>query len=180
MVPLILGGLGLGLNIFGMSRANKEARRAARAEDEAAERAREAGEFTAKQFETKTGQERAIGSREVSERKREGRILASDALAIGASSGAGGYESTIADIEGEAEYRMLTSLYNSEQSARDLEIAAEVSRREGADAGRAHTAAAAGYRSQARTIGIQGAADLFGGAMSLYDRYGRGYNEVAA
>ncbi len=180
MAALIIGAIGLGLSAAGAGQSRRDAKRAARAERLAGIRAEEAGEFTAQQFEAKAGQERAIGSREVAERAREGRILASDARAIGAASGAGGYETTIADIEGEAEYRMLTSLYNSEQSARDLEIAAEVSRREGADAGRAHTAAAAGYRNQARTIGIQGAADFAMGAMSLYDRYGRGYNEVAA
>ncbi len=178
-LPVALNLLGLGLNALGTSRAKKEARKAARAERELAKRAEEAGEFTAVQYEGKAKQERAIGSRETAEIKRAGKRLQSDARAVGASSGAGGYESTIADIGGEADYQMLISMYNSEQSGRDLELAAEVSRREGADAARGHVASAGAYRSQARTIGLQGAADFLGGASTMYERYGQDYKPGA-
>lgn len=176
-LPIALNAVGLGLQGIGMLGARRESRRAARAEREAAKRAKEAGEFTAKQYETKAGQERAIGSRDVAEEVRRGRITASAARAIGAASGAGGYDTNIADIEGESDYRMLTALYNSEQSARDLELAAEISRREGADAARAHAAQAGAYRRQGNIMAIQGAADMFGGAMTMYERYGRPYRQ---
>ena len=176
-LPLALGIIGLGLQGAGIIGSRRESKRAARAERRAGKRAEEAAEFTADQYETKAGQERAIGSRDVAEEARRGRIATSMARAIGAASGAGGYDTNIADIEGEADYRMLTALYNSEQSARDLELAAEISRREGADAARAHAAQAGAYRRQGNIIALQGAADIFGGAMTLYERYGQPYRQ---
>lgn len=171
----VLGAIGLGAQIFGMGASRRASKRARRAEREAAKRAKEAGEFAAQQYEDKAQQEMAIGSREAEEARRQGKTVASDARAIGAASGAGGYESVIAEIEGESDYHMLTALYNRKQSARDLEVAAEVSRREGADAARGHVAAAGAYRSQARSNAIQGGVNFLDGAMTMYERYGQPY-----
>lgn len=153
-----LGVVGLGLQVAGSRRAKRQARRAAR-------RAKEAADFSAKQSERKAGEERAIGSMEVAEEARRGDLVKSRARAVGAASGAGGYEDVISDIEAEAEYRMLSALFNREQGARDLEVQAEVARREGADAARA-------YRAKGRAAELRGFANLLSGAESLYERYG--------
>lgn len=158
MTVPVLPLIGIGLNIFGGSRAKRAAKRKAA-------RDLEAGEFAAEQYEDKAIQEIAIGTRAMEEQAKEGRLVASSAKAIGAASGAGGYEGTVAEIEAESDYRMLTALYNSKQSARDLEVAAMVARREGADAARAS-------REQAKTIGLQTIGSALTAGASLYERYG--------
>lgn len=156
--PLIMQGVGLGLNILGIGKSRRASRRRAR-------KAREAAEFEGKQLDRKAGEERAIGSRAVADQAREGERVASRARALGAASGAGGYEDVISDIEAESEYRALTALYNSEISARDLEVGAKVARKQGADAARA-------YREQGRADTIAGLGNIITGAASLYERYG--------
>jgi hypothetical protein len=179
MLPLILGIAGMGMQAAGMGESARASRRAARAERAAAKKAREAAEFTAEQYKGKAQQERAIGSREVEQQARKGKIAVSNARAIGAASGAGGYESNIAEIIGESDYQMLAALYNGEQTARDFDVAAEVSLREGADAARAHAAQAGSYRSQNRANMFQGAASFANSAMTLYERYGQSYQPEA-
>lgn len=153
-----LAALGLGLQFAGSVREKRQARKAER-------KARKAAEFSAKQSERKAGEERAIGSMEAAEEARRGDLVESRARAVGAASGAGGYQDIISDIDAEAEYRMLSALFNREQGARDLEVQAEVARREGADAARA-------YKAKGRAAEIRGYSNLLSGAASLYERYG--------
>lgn len=175
MAAVALSVIGLALSASANRKARKEAKKAEQAAKEAEKRAKEAAEFTARQYEDKAKQERAASQHEAEEVKHQAKILQSNARAIGAASGAGGYETSIADIQGAADYRMLIALYNGDRSARDLELAAEVARREGADAARAQAATAGAYRSRAETLRVQGMADTFNGALSLYERYGQPY-----
>jgi hypothetical protein len=162
----------VGLQVKGQNEQKKALKAGSKAEQEAARRAEEAAEFAAMQFGDKAEQERAFGSMAVEDESAQRKAVISNTRAIGAASGAGGYESNIADIKGESDYRMLAALYNSEQSARDFEISAEVARREGADAARAHIASAGAYRGQAKAISYQGSADLINQGVTLYERYG--------
>ena len=168
-----LAAIGLGLQLFGMYQQNEADKQEEESTRAGGARAQEAAEFQAVQLERKAGEERAIGSREISEQSKEGRLIKSRAKALGAASGAGGYEGTLDDIDAEAEYRMLTAFYNSETSARDLEVAASVSRREGADAARAYEASAAGSRARNRANMIQSAGGVLQSGASLYERYGQ-------
>lgn len=118
----------------------------------------------AAQLDYNAGQERAASQRGAIEEKRQGRLASSRALALAAASGGGADDpnvvNTIAGIEGESEYRALTSLWEGDQSARNME-------RE-----------AAARRKQAKSVKLQGylsaAGSILGAGASLYDRYGGG------
>lgn len=143
-----------GLQAYSAFSARSSSRRSARA-------ARAAGEKQGQEFEKQAGQTRAIGSRRIGDESKKGRRIASRAQAVGAASGAGGYEGIIDEINEETELRMLTAFYNSETSALDLEVAASVARTEGADA--------------ARAIKTRGDTAVFGGlakaGLSFYERF---------
>lgn len=177
----ILQAIGLGLQIAGHKKS-KRAEKRLRKEKEAAakraaERARKSAEFEAVQLAGKSKDELAIGSYRIEDQVREGKRVESSARAIGAASGAGGYEDTLSDIEAETEYRALTALHNSKQSARDLNIAAKVARMQGEDR-------AQSYLEGARDPGDDGSnlyalGGILSSAQSLYDRFGRGHNPDA-
>lgn len=118
--------------------------------------------FEAKQLEGNAGLERAMSQREAMEERRQARLLNSRALAVAAASGGGTDDPTVvnlmADIEGEGEYRALSSLYSGETSARGMEAEAKARRKE------AKNAKIAGF--------IDGASSILGAGSSLADRYG--------
>lgn len=151
----------------------KQEKAAKRREEEGKGASLEAGRFQAVQLERKAGEERAIGSIEASEQAREGEFIKSRAKAIGAASGAGGYEDTLTDIDAEKEYRTLTALFNSEQSARDLEVGAEVARREGADAARAYEGSSSIVKARNKATNINNATNILNSGASLYQQFGR-------
>ena len=158
---------GLALSVIGTAQQNRAGQKEEQALKQSGAEAEAAGEFQAVQLERKATQERAIGSVEASRIDREGKLLESKAKAIGAASGAGGYDTS--DISAEKDYQILMSLFNSELSARDLQVGAEVARREGADAARAYEASASASRtrSNAQTLSNVGQTGL-----SLYQRFG--------
>ena len=81
------------------------------------------------------GKERfAIASHEVARRYREGELLASKAKAAGASSGAGGYEDVIADIEARAEYNALSALHEGQMDMFEANRQADSVLRQGYEA----------------------------------------------
>lgn len=88
----------------------------------------------AKQLERNAGLERATSQRQSIEERRQAELASSRALALAAASGGGADDptvvNTIADIEGEGEYRALTALYNGDQSARGMEDEAAARRKE--------------------------------------------------
>lgn len=85
------------------------------------------------QLEQQAGQDRASSQRTAAEQKRQARLLASRAQAVGAATG-GGLDptvvNTIANIEGEGELRALTALFDGEEEARSGEMQAAARRRE--------------------------------------------------
>lgn len=117
----------------------------------------------AAQMERNAGQVRAYSTRAGNEERRQARLAASRAQAVGAKQGGGmdgDVERAIAGIEGEGEYRALLAMHQGDTRARGLEFEADVTRRGG---GRAYSAA----KRQALATTLKG-------AESAYSKYGSG------
>lgn len=110
------------------------------------------------------GLERASSQREAIEERRQSRLVQSRGLAVAAASGGGADDPTvvnlIANLEGEGEYRALTSLYEGNERAIGMEDEARARRKE------AKNIKTASYISAAST--------MLGAGSSMYDRYGGG------
>lgn len=87
----------------------------------------------ADQLDAQAGRERATSQRAAMEQRRQSRLLASRAIAVGAATG-GALDPTVLNIisrlEGEGEYRALSALYEGEEEAIGLENQAAARRRE--------------------------------------------------
>jgi hypothetical protein len=162
-LPYVQGGASILQGVGGLI-----AGRGARA---AGEGERRAAEFQAQQLEQNAGQAIAASQRNAEEERRKARLLASRALAVAAASGGGASDVTvqniIADIEGEGTYRAMTALYQGEEKARQLSMAAAGKRYEGELAVQASK-----QKRTAYTLG--GLAQMGIGAGSLYMKYGGG------
>jgi hypothetical protein len=114
------------------------------------------------QLDAAAGRERASSQRSAMEERRQARLANSRALALAAASGGGADDPSVvnamAGIEGEGEYRALTSLYNGEEAALGMEADAAARRRG------AKSVKAAGLIKAGGTILNAGA--------SLYGKYG--------
>lgn len=142
------------------------------------------GELKAAQYTQQAGQERATAQRKSAEERRRGRIVSSNLQARAAMTGAT-TDPTVLDLEGEiagdTTYRALTRLFEGEDSARDLEFAAELERIGAEQAGIAGRTAAKATRRRAvvslltglGTAGL-GLATSSGGGGSLLSNYGGG------
>lgn len=123
----------------------------------------------ATQLDIKAGQERASAQRDAIEQHRQATLVTSRALAVAAASGAGADDPTVVNImsriEGEGEYRALTSLFSGETDARALEAEAAARRREAKNTKKAAKLSALG------TI-IGSASDVYGAATSMKAKYG--------
>jgi hypothetical protein len=155
------------IQMFGLWESGK----AAKAAGEAA-KARQ--EFMAREAEREGGLAIAIGQRQAMEERRQSDLLASRALAVAASSGAGVSDPTIVDVisktRGEGAYRASIALYEGEAKARRLRMEAAGARLAGADA------VTAGLNTQFQSNLAAGGQLFRGGAKvysrSLYDKYG--------
>lgn len=112
---------------------------------------------------------RAMSQRDAMEQRRQARLLNSRALAVAAASGGGADDPTVvnqmAAIDGEGEYRALSSLYEGETQGRNYEA--------DADAIRAQAKATRKAGKNAKIAGfINGAASLLGAGSTMADRYG--------
>ncbi len=157
-------------------KAEQEALQAAgQAEQEAALARSKALEHQAAQGRQQAGQERATAQRSASEQRRQGRLLASRALARAAASGAGAgdptVENIIGDIGAEGEFRALSEMFIGEERALGLETQADLrifeagqERRAGAIARRAGVRAGAAARSASRGTAF---AQILGGAATV-------------
>jgi len=133
------------------------------------ERRRIAAEFDAWNAERQAGIAIAISQRQALEEERQGRLVASRALAVAAASGGGVSDPTIvriiANARGEASYRAHVALYEGEARARELKFEAITGR-------------IAGHELEAEGARVQGAYALAGlgalarGGASLYAKYG--------
>ena len=148
--------------------AAREAGRMARIQGE---RARVAAEFAAWQAERQAGVAIAISQRQAAEERRQATLVASRALAVSASSGAGVSDPTmvriIANARGEGAYRANVALYEGEAKARALRLDAVAGRVSGWEAQ---------AEGAARDMGaaLAGAGATAKSASSLYAKYGVG------
>jgi hypothetical protein len=117
----------------------------------------------AEQLDIQAGKERASSQRSAMEERRQAATVSSRALALAAASGGGASDpsivNNIANIEGEGEYRALTSLYNGEETAQGQEAEADNRRTEGRNVKKAALFKAAGT--------------ILGAGSTLYDRFGK-------
>ena len=136
---------------------------------EEGESARAMLEFQARQAEQNAGTAVAIAQRQAEEAKRQGRYVASRALAVLAASGGGasdpGAVRILANAEAEGAYRAQMAVYEGESRARALRMEAAAARASGQNA-----VVSAASRANAMLIG--GASRGLSGSMSLYQRYG--------
>lgn len=116
----------------------------------------------ANQLDANAGQERAVSQRRAIEEKRQSRLAASRALAVAAASGGGASDPTvvnaIANLEGEGEYRALSSLYEGNVAGDDLERQAAARRREAKNTKKASL--------------FKAGSTILGAGSSMFDRYG--------
>jgi len=136
--------------------------------------AQQAAEFQADQLAQNANTAAASGQRRAADVDRTSKVLASNALATAAASGGGasdpGVVSVIANVAAEGAYRKAVALYEGDDKARALNLAADTKRYEG-KAARANSilpASASAYR--AGTTLLQGEAR----DRSLYQRFGMG------
>ena len=127
--------------------------------------------FQATQLDQQAGQSIASSQIAALDQARQGRLLASRALAVAAASGGGATDPTItrliSNIAGESAYRSATALYQGEDRARLLRMEADAKRYEGDLAVQSGDAKASAYRSAA--IG-----SLFSAGGTLFSKYGMG------
>jgi hypothetical protein len=141
------------------------------------EQQRRRAEFQARLLEQAAGRAIAAGQREKLEVERVTKLTESRALALAAASGGGAGSPTvvnhIGNIAKRGAYLGAIALYNSEQKARDLNIAAAMARYEGelsAEAGRRGITDE--FDRDPYDLATAGA--IIGGAATLFNRYGRG------
>lgn len=120
--------------------------------------------YRAKQDEITAGQKRASAQRATIEEIRKMRLTQSRGQAIAAASGAGALDPSVMDLMGDLEtegrYRAATAAYEGEDSARNLENKAMLSRYSG---------------KQARSAGnTKALSTLMSGASDLYSKYDGG------
>lgn len=127
-------------------------------------------EHRAEQMRVSAGQQRAVSQREAIEARKKGRLAQSRALALGAAGGsAEDVAGTLGELGAYSEYNALTSLYEGEERAIQLEHGGELAELEGRNEMRAAkfeagTAKRAGYTKAATTV-----YDAYGG--ELYNKY---------
>lgn len=167
VAAVAVAAAGLALQIRGGMDAREDAQKIAT-------RRRQAAEFEAAQLEQQAGQEIAVSHRTVFEEGRQGKLVQSRALALAAASGASASDPTIikivAGIASESTYRQNVALYQGEEKARQLRLAAAADRESG-------EIGAAGSIAQGRSIVTQAAGSALGTGSSMYARYG--YNSPA-
>lgn len=120
-----------------------------------------AAEYKAAQMNQQAGQDRASAQRDAIEQQRQATLAQSRLRAV---AGGGAGDPTVVklseDIAGEGEYRALTSLYNGEERARGLEMAAAGKQLEGSQA------VTASY--------LKAGSSILGKGPSLHEKYGLG------
>ncbi len=157
-----VGVAGLALQAKGMIDARRDAKAIAAKQQAAAN-------FAAAQMEQNAGQEQAAAQRTALVEARNTRMVQSRAIALAAASGASASDPTvmkiIGDISGEGSYRQNLALYEGEERARQLKIAATATRMSG-------DISAGATLAQGRSIALEGAGRLALGGSTLLSRYG--------
>lgn len=160
-VPGIMLALGTFMKVGGNLQAGKAAANLGQAQNLAAQ-------FTAAQYDQNAGQSVAASQRAALEERHKATLLASRALAV-AGAGGGGVSDVsvthiIADLQGRGAYDASVRLYQGEDEARRMRMAAAAKRFEGQIAEEGGRQKESAYRSAA--LG-----SLATGAQSMYDKY---------
>ena len=171
MIEGLAGWLPVGAQIAGMFTNVAGSRQSAAAARVAGERARVAAQFESAQLEQQAGLEMAVAIQAANEQRRQAALVQSRALALAAAGGGSASDTTIVNLlarqAGEGAYRAGVALYQGEEKARRLRLAASAKAYEGELA-----KDSAGSRADA--YGISAVGNLLSGAGSLYARYGMG------
>lgn len=126
-------------------------------------------QFEAEEAEKQAGQVLAVSQQQAREEQRQGRYVASRALAVAAASGGGVSDPTIVNLiakgKGEATYKANVALYQGEAKARQLRLQALGGNLSGS------LAMENGLRTDEQ-YNIAGAGAALKGGASLYARYG--------
>ena len=156
--------VGLVVNLSG----NRSAKKAAKKRGEAIARAKE---YDAQQLDQQAGQVVAASQRVAGQERHKAKVIASRALALAAASGAGASDTTVenilADIDGEGAYRASVALYQGEEHARRLKMAAQGRRLEG-------EAAKEGADVEAKAYDTKAAGAIVDTTSSIYGKYSKG------
>lgn len=158
------GGIGTILSLIGnMSSAGAARRQGAGV--------RKAAEFEAAQLEQNAGQAQAAAQREAAIERRREAMLISRGIAVAAAGGGAVTDPTVGklleDIAAEGAYRSGVAIYQGEEKARQMTMAADARRREGVAAEDAGDSKSNAYMLAGLGQAAQGAASLFG-------KYGQG------
>jgi hypothetical protein len=169
MLPAILTGLGAGTEFAGNETLADNARLQA-------QRQAAALQFQQRQLTVNAGQAIAAGQYGAAEQQRQGALIQSRAQALAAASGAGAVDPTVVNIighnAGEIALRANMALYQGEEQARQLRMAAAA---KGYDAQLAMDAGDA----KAEAYGMAAKTALFKGAGSMFAKYGFGQPKPA-
>lgn len=161
--------VGVGVTVAGMVMQAQGSAKASMAARATALRKQQADEFEAKQLEQNAGQAIAASQRVALDRARDARYVQSRALAVAAASGGGVSDPTVVNligrIAGEGAYRQGLALYEGEDRARAMRMAAATKRFEG-------TMAIEEGDMSADAFATQGMGSLVKGGASLFSKYG--------
>ncbi len=150
-------------------------------QQESAKQMRESSDFQATQLRQNAGQEVAAAQRAAFDIGRQEEYIASRALAVAASSGAGASDPTVINLiartAGESAYRRSVALYQGKEAERTLNTQADTVAYNGENAARNAVAPAPvpinpNYDTTGHSIGAL--TTLLKGGVSLYDKYGGG------
>jgi hypothetical protein len=164
----VTGYVGVASQVLGMFTNLAGASQSASASRAAAERARVAAQFDSQQLEQNAGQAFAAGQAAAVEQLRQNRLLQSRAIALIAASGGGASDETVVNLlarnAGEGAYRAQLAVYQGEEKARQLRLAASTRTYEGELQGASMDDKAKAYR-------IAGAGQFTRDSASLYSKY---------
>lgn len=164
IMPVAMQTIGMLTSFAGQSQSAAAAR-------VSAQRALVAAQFEADQLNQNAGQAIAVSQQAAKEQLRQANLVRSRAIAVAAASGAGVSDDTIMRLisrnAGEGAYRAGVALYQGEEKARQLRMAASTRLLEGAYNAESLDAKANAYDTSA--IG-----GLISGGGSLFAKYGMG------
>jgi hypothetical protein len=169
--PRTAGNIGTGLSSVGTIVRLIGANKSANAAINVGQAQQTEANFEADQLNQNAGQVVAASQRTALDEQRRAELIASRGLALAAAGGGGASDPTVvkllADITGEGSYRAATAIYQGEDRARQMNMAADAKRYSGA-------IMAAGGEDKAAAYRTAGISALASGAGSLFSKYGMG------
>jgi len=171
--PYIGGALSIGGTLLSAKGQRDAGQAAVKQAEQTAKNEMIAAEFEARQAEYLAGQAIAVSHREAFEQRKMAALMASRALAVAAGSGAGASDPTVVDIIGniyaEGAYRSALAMYEGEEEARSLGVAAQARRLSGKSGA---SAALSQGKSVAKASNLNMFSTLLSGGASFLDNYG--------